>query len=174
MLVKLAATLKEKKVSSCGKRQLYNYLHFYQTYPEIVRSLTALSEIDPDSLLNRLFYTHIEQLLAIEDSLKRTFYEIECMRGNWSVRELKRQIGSLYFERSGLSLNKGKLAKITHAGAEQIPNALVVRDPYIFEFLGNKSKKVMSESDLEDFLLDKLQDFLLELGHGFCFEARQK
>jgi len=196
LLAKLAATLKDKKVSSCGKRQLYYYLRFYQIYPEIVRSLpaqlkevlisgmvlpdekvrsvTALSEINTDSLLNSLSYTHIEQLVAIEDSLKRTFYEIECMRGNWSVRELKRQIGSLYFERSGLSLNKDKLAKITHDEAEQIPNALVIRDPYIFEFLGIKSKEVMSESDLEDALLDKLQDFLLELGHGFCFEARQK
>lgn len=196
LLVKLAATLKEKKVSSCGKRQLYNYLHFYQTYPEIVRSLpaqlrdvptsgmilpgkkvrsvTALSGIDPDSLLNRLSYTHIEQLLAIEDSLERTFYEIECMCGNWSVRELKRQIGSLYYERSGLSKNKKKLAEMNQTGAEQAPTSLVIRDPYIFEFLGIKSKEVMSESDLEDALLDKLQDFLLELGHGFCFEARQK
>ncbi len=196
LLVKLAATLKEKKVSSCGKRQLYNYLHFYQTYPEIVRllpaqlgevptsgmilpgekvrSLPALSEIDPDSLLNRLSYTHIEQLLAIEDALKRTFYEIECMRGNWSVRELNRQIGSLYYERSGLSMNKKKLAEMNQTGSEQAPTALVIRDPYIFEFLGIKSKEVMSESDLEDALLDKLQDFLLELGHGFCFEARQK
>ncbi len=196
LLVKLAATLKKKKVSSCGKRQLYNYLHFYQTYPEIVRSLpaqlgevptsgmilpgekvrslTALSEIDPDSLLNRLSYTHIEQLLAIEDSFKRTFYEIECMRGNWSVRELNRQIGSLYYERSGLSKNKKKLAEMNQTGAEQASTSLVIRDPYIFEFLGIKSKEVMSESDLEDALLDKLQDFLLELGHGFCFEARQK
>jgi len=196
LLVKLAVTLKKKKVSSCGKRQLYNYLHFYQTYPEIVRSLPAqlgevptsgmilsgekmrsliaLSEIDPDSLLNRLSYTHIEQLIAIEDSLKRTFYEIECMRGNWSVRELNRQIGSLYYERSGLSKNKKKLVEMNQAQAEQAPTALVIRDPYIFEFLGIKSKEVMSESDLEDALLDKLQDFLLELGHGFCFEARQK
>ncbi len=130
--------------------------------------------IPPEQLISSLSFSHFAELIQIDDPLKRTFYEIECIRGNWSVRELKRQIGSLYFERSGLSLNKKKLAEITHAGAEQTPNALVVRDPYIFEFLGIKSKEVMSESDLEDALLDKLQDFLLELGHGFCFEARQK
>lgn len=113
-------------------------------------------------------------LIAIDDLLKRTFYEAECIRGNWSVRELKRQIGSLYYERSGLSENKEKLAEIVQSCAEQAPPTLAIRDPYIFEFLGLKSKEVMSESDLEDALLDKLQDFLLELGHGFCFEARQK
>jgi predicted nuclease of restriction endonuclease-like (RecB) superfamily len=130
--------------------------------------------IPPELLISSLSFSHFAELIQIDDQLKRIFYEVECIQGNWSVRELKRQIGSLYFERSGLSLNKKKLAEITHAGAEQTPNALVVRDPYIFEFLGIKSKEVMSESDLEDALLDKLQDFLLELGHGFCFEARQK
>jgi predicted nuclease of restriction endonuclease-like (RecB) superfamily len=96
------------------------------------------------------------------------------MRGNWSVRELKRQIHSLYFERSGLSKNKEKLAALTQEGAEAAEPKLSIRDPYIFEFLGLKAKEVMSESHLEAQLLDKLQEFLLELGHGFCFEARQK
>ena len=100
-------------------------------------------------------------------------YETECIRGNWSVRGLKRQIASLYFERSGLSRDKAKLARLTHAGAEPAEPRLTIRDPYIFEFLGLKPKEVMSESHLEDQLLDKLQEFLLELGHGFCFEARQ-
>lgn len=196
MLKKLSGELERNQVSACGKRQLYNYLRFYQTYPEIVRSqfaqlkkslpfslislqkkvrsATAHSGIKPEKLLKHLSYTHIEQLTAIDDSLKRSFYEVECIRGNWSVRELKRQIGSLYYERSGLSENKQKLAEIAQSGAEQMPPTLAIRDPYIFEFLGIKSKEVMSESNLEDALLDKLQDFLLELGHGFCFEARQK
>jgi predicted nuclease of restriction endonuclease-like (RecB) superfamily len=113
-------------------------------------------------------------LLSIGDDTKRAFYEIECIRGNWSVRELKRQIGSLYYERSGLSKNKKKLAELVKSGAEKEDIALNVRDPYIFEFLGLKPKEVMGESVLEDELLGKLQDFLLELGNGFCFEARQK
>ena len=137
-------------------------------------TVSSRLHIPPERLISSLSFSHFAELIQIDDPLKRVFYEVECLQGNWSVRELKRQIGSLYFERSGLSLNKKKLAEITHAGAEQTPNALVVRDPYIFEFLGIKSKEVMSESDLEDALLDKLQDFLLELGHGFCFEARQK
>lgn len=86
----------------------------------------------------------------------------------------KRQIGSLYYERSGLSGNNKKLAEMVQFGVEAAEPKLAIRDPYIFEFLGLKPKEVMGESDLEDGLLDKLQDFLLELGHGFCFESRQK
>ena len=196
LLESLSAELEKLNVSSCGKRQLYQYLRFYETYPQIVRSATAqlqqlvpdgipdiqekvqattaLSRNDPQLLLQRLSYTHIEHLVAIEDDTKRTFYEIECIRGNWSVRELKRQINSLYYERSGLSKDKRKLAELVQSGTETVEPRLNIRDPCIFEFLGLKSKEVMSESDLEDQLLDKLQEFLLELGHGFCFEARQR
>ena len=102
------------------------------------------------------------------------FYEVEAIRGNWSVRELKRQIATQYFERSGLSLDKEALAKLAHQGAEKQEPMHVIRDPYVFEFLGLKQQEVMTERKLEDALLDKLQAFLLELGHGFCFEARQK
>jgi predicted nuclease of restriction endonuclease-like (RecB) superfamily len=116
----------------------------------------------------------LEQLVAINEPLKRAFYEVECLRCNWTVRELKRQIGSLYFERSGLSRNKAKLAELVHSTRLNLHPLLAVRDPYVFEFLCIRSKEVMGESDLEDALLDKIQDFLLELGHGFCFEARQK
>jgi len=125
-------------------------------------------------LITRLSFTHITELLAIEDALKRSFYETECTRSNWGVRELKRQIAALDFERSGLSRDKAKLARLAQANAEPAEPRLAIRDPYIFEFFGLKPREVMSESHLEDQLLDKLQEFLLELGHGFCFEARQK
>jgi len=128
----------------------------------------------PERLAERLSYSHIDLLVDLDDDLKRSFYEIECIRGNWSVRELKRQIGSLYYERSGLSKDKRKLAELAQKGVETTEPKHAIRDPYVFEFLGIKSKEVMAESDLEDALLDKLHDFLLELGHGFCFEARQK
>ena len=131
-------------------------------------------QISPDRLIHRLSYSHLELIVDLDDDLKRTFYEIECIRGNWSVRELKRRIASLYYERSGLSKDKKKLAVLTQEGAETVDPHLSIRDPYIFEFLGLKPKEVMSESHLEEQLLDKLQDFLLEPGHGFCFEARQK
>ena len=139
-----------------------------------VGTLSPQLFIPGDQLVDRLSFTHFVELIKLEDPLKRVFYEIECIRGNWSVRELKRQIGSLYYERSGLSNDKKRLAALAQEGAEAADPRMTVRDPYVFEFLGLKPKEVMSESHLEDQLLDRLQDFILELGHGFCFEARQK
>ena len=125
-------------------------------------------------LIHRISFSHLSELLEVSDDTQRCFYEIECIRGNWSVRELRRQIDSLYYQRSGLSKNKTKLSQLAHAGAETHQPAQIIRDPYIFEFLGLRSRDVMGETDLEDALLDRLQEFLLEMGHGFCFEARQK
>jgi predicted nuclease of restriction endonuclease-like (RecB) superfamily len=99
---------------------------------------------------------------------------MECLRGNWSVRELRRQIASLYYERSGLSFDKKRLSSETQSAAEKDASALAIRDPYVFEFLGLKPQEVMHESNLEAAILQNLEGFLLELGHGFCFEARQK
>jgi predicted nuclease of restriction endonuclease-like (RecB) superfamily len=141
---------------------------------EIVRSATGQLQLSAEKLLGSLSYTHLEQLTALDTPLKRAFYEIECIRGNWSVRTLKRQIASLYYERSGLSVDKEKLADLVHATAEKAEPKLAIRDPYIFEFLGLKASEAVSESNLEDALLDNLHEFLMELGHGFCFEARQK
>ncbi len=125
-------------------------------------------------LIQSLSFSHLSELLELPDDTQRRFYEIECIRGNWSVRELRRQIDSLYYQRSGLSKDKSKLSTKAHAKAETLQPAQIIRDPYIFEFLGLRSREVMGETDLEDALLDRLQDFLLEMGHGFCFEARQK
>jgi len=144
------------------------------TITEIEGPMSPELQVPSDRLITSLSFSHFAELISVEDSLKRTFYEIECIRGNWAVRELKRQIASLYYERSGLSKNKEKLAELVKTGAEPAEPELAVRDPYIFEFLGLKPQEVMAESDLEDQLLDKLQEFLLEMGHGFCFEARQK
>lgn len=141
---------------------------------EIVRSATVQLETPAEKLINTLSYTHLEQLTALDNPLKRAFYEIECIRGNWSVRALKRQIASLYYERSGLSIDKEKLSKMAHTSAEKSEPKLSIRDPYIFEFLGLKASEAVSESNLEDALLDNLHEFLMELGHGFCLEARQK
>jgi len=194
LLVNLSRELKKHGISNCGRRQLYNYLTFYRLYPQIVRTVSAQSGhllpqkkysqkvrtasaqciLSPEKLISSLSYSHFELLIGLDDDLKRAFYEVECFRGSWSVRELRRQIGSLYFERSGLSENKEKLAELAQSGSEKTEPKLAVRDPYIFEFLGIKSREIMGESELEDALLDKLQEFLMEMGHGFCFEARQK
>ena len=204
LMSRLADELTQQGVSRCDRRELYRYRTFYLTYPLIVEALPpqfksivadarkplrsgrksgdpAIAESAPPQfviaakeLITRLSFSHFVELLAVEDPLKRAFHETECIRGNWGSRELKRQVASLYFERSGLSLDKAKLARVAHADAETAEPRLAIRDPYVFEFLGLKAREVMSETHLEDQLLDKLQEFLLELGHGFCFEARQK
>ena len=159
-----------EKVSNCNRRQLYDYTKFYRTYPQIVRTVSAQFKTllpqgaekaaekvptvsaqlirPPENLINRLSYGMFKLLTDVGDDTKRAFYEIECIRGNWSVRELKRQINSLYYERSGLSKDKKKLAELARSGAETAEPKLNIRDPYIFEFLGLKSKEVMSESAL--------------------------
>lgn len=130
--------------------------------------------VPADKLISRLSFTHLVQLLPISDPLKRTFYEVECMKGNWSVRELKRQINSLYYERSGLSNKPQKLSALVAEKAEAIQPQDVIKSVYTFEFLGLNAKDVIEETDLETALLDHLQEFMLEMGHGFCLEARQK
>ena len=140
----------------------------------IRKSVISEFAIDPRNLVERLSFTHLIELIAIASPLKRAFYEIECIRGNWSVRTLKRQIATLYFARSGLSKDKAKLAAIVKAGAETAEPKLAIRDPYIFEFLGLRAKDAAEETDVEAALVANLREFLLELGHGFCLEAQQK
>ena len=139
-----------------------------------MHSVRAQLATSGNQLIQQISFTHFAELIELEDPLKRAFYERECIRGHWSVRELKRQISTLYFERCGLSKNKKKLATVTSRTAQKDKPEFSFREPYVFEFLGIKSKEVMGESQLEDALIDKLQEFLLELGHGFCFEARQQ
>ena len=125
-------------------------------------------------MLDRLSFSHFVEILQLDEPLKRLFYEIECVRGNWSVRELRRQIGSLLYERTGLSRNKTELIRIANEKVVTASPQQIIKDPYIFEFLGLSSHEVFLEKDLENALIDHLQAFLLELGKGFCFEARQK
>jgi len=127
-----------------------------------------------EKLLSKLSFSHLVELIKIQDHLKRTFYEIECIKGTWSVRELKRQINSLYFERSGMSAKPELLSELTQQKAETANPTDIVKSLYAFEFLGLKTKDALEESDLETALLDHLQDFMMEMGHGFCLEARQK
>lgn len=131
-------------------------------------------KVPAEKILYNLSYTHIEQLLTIEDPLKRSFYEIATIKGTWSVKELKRQINSLYFERMGMSQKPELLSELTQKEiVPQTPNQ-IVKSVYAFEFLGLNPKDAVEEEDLETALLDHLQDFMLEMGHGFCLEARQK
>lgn len=130
--------------------------------------------VAPDKLFNRLSFTHLAAILPCKDPLKRAFYETMAIRGTWSVRELQRQIDSNYYERSGWSQKPEQLASLVDNKAEQTSLTLDIKSPYTFEFLGLQSRDVIEESDLETALLDNLQNFILELGMGFCFEERQK
>jgi len=126
--------------------------------------------------LLRLTWSHLVELLRLDDPWKRAFYENECLRGAWSVRQLQRQIGSLLYERTGLSTDKKKviLQGRAEAAAEPLAAGDLIRDPYVLEFTGLAEKPGFNETELETALLDHLQAFLLELGGGFCFEARQR
>ncbi len=140
----------------------------------LIPNNTSNLQVPSERLINRLSFSHFSLLLPLENPLKRTFYEIECIKGNWSVEELKRQINSLYFERSGMSNNPEKLSRLIQEKSEVLIPTDIIKSPFTFEFLGLKAKDVVYESDLEQALINHLEEFLLELGDGFCFEAKQK
>lgn len=129
-------------------------------------------ETKPEVLVSNLSFSHIREIMVIEDAFERFFYETECMKCNWSVRELRRQIKTNLFVRAGVSKKPELL--LTKSVDNANSNTLTIKDPFTFEFLGLDAKEAVSESDLEQALMDHLQEFMLELGQGFCFEARQK
>lgn len=122
----------------------------------------------------QLSWSHYVMLMRMEDETERQFYEIECIKNGWSLPELKRQFGSALFERIALSTDKDQIKQLALKG-QIVKNASnVVKDPYVLEFLGLEEKFQYSETELENRILDNLQKFLLELGTGFAFVARQK
>ncbi len=130
-------------------------------------------QTSPELMISRLSFSHLREIMALDDPLARYFYEQECIKCTWSVRELRRQISTNLYVRAGISANPEKLLSLPsvqgHDSAE-----LQIRQPFTFEFLGLKAQEVVDEHDLEDALINHLQEFILELGKGFCFEARQK
>ena len=124
-------------------------------------------------LLLQLSWAKLQELIRIDDSWKRAFYENECLKAQWSVRQLRRQVGSLLYERTGLSTRKKAVVNRARSQAPRETIVDLLRDPYILEFTGLADRPEYSEQKLETVLLDHLQHFLLELGRGFCFEARQ-
>ena len=138
---------------------------FYQTY-QIQQTVSV-----------KLSWSHYCELLSISDDAKRSFYEKECERSGWSVRELKRQISTSLFERLLLSegkRNKKKVLELAEKGQEIATPEDIIKDPYVFEFLGIPDRKTVLESDLEQALVKQIEDFLLELGRGFMFVGTQQ
>lgn len=195
LLKKLELRLNTKGLT---ERRFREFRRLYQVYPQlqspVVQYIVSHSEIrhtptaelqnvdiqtenwqmPASKLFNKLPYSHLKFISKIENPVKRSFYEMESMRGCWSARELERQIHSLYYERSGLSQNKEALSALVQQQAAQLQPKDVINTPVTLEFLGLNERALVTEDDLEQSILDNLQNFLLEMGHGFCFEARQK
>ena len=198
LLPELAQQL--RGIRGMSAQQLYRFRDFYRTYPAILSTVSrelqragivselplaggsemaptdeqaSLPGIAPELLLSRLSFSHFLELLALDRPLQRAFYEVQAVKNSWSVRELKRAINSALYERTGLSTDKAAVLA-GHAGAQPLGVADVVKNPYVLEFLGLDERASYSESDLETAIIAHLQTFLVELGRGFCFEARQK
>jgi predicted nuclease of restriction endonuclease-like (RecB) superfamily len=200
----MSIRLKKSRVKGLSSTNLKLCRQFYKVYPQMVQVTSRLlqegnivlpkpirqsltdelqnavihkeksSSPDIEILLKHLSFTHFAELVKIDNPLKRAFYEIEGIKGKWSVRQLKRQIETLLFERTGLSTEKIQLLENVHLQNDQIDISDTIRDPYILEFTGLQEKPRYTEDELESALIEHLQTFLLELGHGFCFEGRQK
>ena len=138
----------------------------------IVRFDAAELAIEPNLLINKLSFTHIIEFLKVDAPVKRAFYEIEAIRNNWSVRQLQRAMNSMLFERFGLSTDKESLIKSISDSIPEISG--IIKNPFMLEFLDIGEKPEFSENDLENMIISHLQMFIMELGYGFCFEARQK
>lgn len=192
----------EKKLDKKGMtvRRFREYRRIYSVYPEIGDEIvnflsrdiisklpsavidtsirrTASAElkgIPAGVLISKLSYSHLLMISIIEEPSKRLFYELESIKGCWSHKELDRQISSLYYERSGLSKNKEALSALANKKAVVLKPVDIINTPITLEFLGLNDRALVTEEDLEQAILDNLQAFLLEMGHGFCFESRQK
>lgn len=138
---------------------------FYKAYPNF------------NEISSNLSWSHYLELMIIEDKDKRNFYEKECINSNWSVRELRRQLDTSLFERLLLSdgkVNKEKVYELSKKGQELNKPSDVIKQPYVFEFLGIEEQKPLLEKDLEYKLIRHIEDFLLELGKGFMFVGSQQ
>ena len=125
------------------------------------------------TIISHLSFTHLREIMTLDDPLARYFYEQECIKCTWSVRELRRQISTNLYVRAGISSNPEKMLSLPSIQGHDSVD-LQIRQPFTFEFLGLKAQDVVDEHDLEDALISHLQEFILELGKGFCFESRQK
>ena len=162
VLKKLSDKLTADFGEGFDESNLRNIRYFYLCYPKC------------DALRHELSWTHYRILMRVQKSQARSFYEIESIKNNWSARELERQKGSLLFERLALSKDKKGLMKLAQKGQELQTYEDMIKDPYVLEFTGISPQSKLYESKLEQALIDNLSKFLLELGKGFTFVARQK
>lgn len=178
LLKKLSKDLKRNFGKGFSLSNLQNMRLFYILYPHfrflaIHQTLSGKSPIRRTASGILLSWSHYAELLTVTDDLARSFYEQQAIKENWSFREMKRQIDSALFQRLALSKNKKGVLALAKKGHELVSAKDVVKDPYIFEFLELSKEGIIKERGLEKKLIDNLQNFLLELGKGFSFVARQ-
>lgn len=149
---------------------------FYLAYPitDTDKSDTVCRKLEPPKFNSNLSWSHYRALMRVFRSEARQFYEIEAAKNRWSVRELERQINSLLFDRLTKSKDKAGLLKLANHGHEISAPEDAIKDPFVLEFLNIPEAHQLVETKLEEALISKLQNFLLELGSGFAFVARQK
>lgn len=143
-----------------------------RTVDEIRATLSPQLLTSAEKLVANLSFSHIREVLTVDNPLQRFFYETECIKCGWSVRELRRQISTRLYERCSMSRMPQELLSGTKSNCHHITED--IKQPFTFEFLGLNPKHTVEERDLEQGLIDHLQEFLMELGKGFCFEARQR
>jgi predicted nuclease of restriction endonuclease-like (RecB) superfamily len=143
------------------KTNVWNMIRFYRIFPTL------------DAVRQELSWTHYRHLMRVEKANAREFYLNEAIKGNWSTRQLERQINSLYYERLLMSKDKKGLMVDTDKEKETMQTENIIKDPFVLEFLNVRENEKLAEKQLESAIIDKLQHFLLELGNGFSFVARQ-
>ncbi|HJV78939.1 MAG TPA: PDDEXK nuclease domain-containing protein [Paludibacter sp.] len=161
LLTNLAKDLKIKYGKGFSKSNIYLCRLFYIKYPKF------------QTVSGKLSWSHYAELLTVSDDLARSFYEKQSIKENWSFREMKRQIDSALFQRLALSKDKKGVLALAGKGHIISTSTDAIKDPYVFEFLNIPKDSIIKEHDLEKKLIDNLQKFLLELGKGFSFVARQ-
>ena len=162
LIKSLSENLQPQFGSGFSYRQLNWYRQFYKAFPIVSAVRTQFS------------WTHYKTLLSIDNQDKREFYIAEASKNNWTARQLERQVNSQLFER--LLLSNDVQSVLAVAREEKLPTDAkeIIKDPMVLEFLGLKREAAYYEKDLEAAIITHLQTFLLEMGKGFCFEARQK
>ncbi|MFH0947393.1 MAG: PDDEXK nuclease domain-containing protein [Elusimicrobiota bacterium] len=174
LIQKLSKDLTKKLGRGFDIANVWNMRQFYLTYPKLYALRRESKTSKLYAVRSQLTWTHFRILMRIDDELARSFYEIEIVKNNWSTRELDRQINSLLFERIALSKDKKGVLKLSQKGQVIEKPEDAIKSPYILEFLGIPEKSYYVEKQLEQKLIDHLHDFVLELGKGFTFVARQK
>jgi predicted nuclease of restriction endonuclease-like (RecB) superfamily len=177
VIKELAERLTSDFGNGFSKSNLEYMRRFYLAYPgrniQITQTESGQSISSGEELSFTLSWSHYVFLLGLKDE-ERRFYEIEATQQGWTLRDLKRQFNAGLYERLALSRNKKAIHDLAHHGQDISRPQDILKEPYVLEFLGLEGRATYSESDLEAAIVDHVQHFLLELGKGFLFEARQK